>query len=67
MATPLKQTSNAVLPPNIYARFRIELQTAAVVELAGPLQNVDGVIHVRVQHLWPLEPRGTLPPSHDYR
>ena len=60
-------TSNAVLTPNIYERFRIELQTAAVVELAGPLQNVDGVVHVRVQHLWPLEPRGTLPPSHDYR
>ncbi len=38
-----------------------------LVEIAGPLQHVDGVIHVRVQELQPLGSRGALPASHDYR
>ena len=34
---------------------------------AGPLQNVDDVVHVRVRELTPLAPREPLPASHDYR
>ena len=60
-------TSNAVLTPQEFKRFRIPLHTASIVELSGPLQNVDGVIHVRVRNLTPLIPRQDLPPSHDYR
>jgi hypothetical protein len=44
-----------------------ELLTSSIVEIAGPLQNVDGVIHVRVRELVPLAPREHLPDSHDYR
>ena len=60
-------TSNAVLTPHYFKRFRISLHTAAIVEIAGPLQNVDDVIHVRVRDLRPLVARGSLPSSHDYR
>jgi len=60
-------TSNAVLTPNAFQRFRVPLNTAAVIELAGPVQNVDGVIHVSVRELKPIVPRSTLPRSHDYR
>ena len=59
--------SNAVLTPKHFARFRVPLHEAALVEIAGPLQHVDGVIHVRVQELRPLGGREALPASHDYR
>jgi error-prone DNA polymerase len=60
-------TSNAVLTPRTFRRFRVPLHTSSVVEIAGPLQNVDGVVHVRVRELTPLAPRAGLPASHDYR
>jgi len=60
-------TSNAVLTPHYFRRFRIPLHTAAIIEIAGPVQNVDDVIHVRVRELVPLVPRGDLPRSHDFR
>jgi error-prone DNA polymerase len=60
-------TSNAILTPDVFQRFRIELHTSPLVEVAGPLQNAEGVIHVRVRELRPLAPDGPLPESHDYR
>jgi error-prone DNA polymerase len=67
-------TSNAVLAPPLYRRFRVPLHTAPLIVIAGPLQNVDGVAHVRVRHLEPLAladsaaaPAPSLPDSHDYR
>jgi error-prone DNA polymerase len=60
-------TSNAVLTPPVFRRFRAPLHTAAIIEIAGPIQNVDGVVHVRVRELRPLVAREGLPRSHDYR
>jgi error-prone DNA polymerase len=60
-------TSNAVLTPHYFRRFRVPLHTAAIIEIAGPLQSVDDVIHVRVRELRPLVARQDLPRSHDYR
>nr|MDJ0852795.1 error-prone DNA polymerase [Myxococcota bacterium] len=60
-------SSNAVLTPRQFRRFRVPLHTASILELEGPLQNVSGVIHVRVQKLEPLAARKGLPDSHDYR
>jgi error-prone DNA polymerase len=60
-------TANAILTPQAFRRFRVPLHTAAIVEIEGPLQNVDGVIHVRVRGLRPLVAREGLPDSHDYR
>ncbi|HEY8493351.1 MAG TPA: error-prone DNA polymerase [Myxococcota bacterium] len=48
-------TSNAVLTPPRYRRFRVPLHTAPLVEIEGPIQNVDGVVHVRVERLVPLD------------
>jgi error-prone DNA polymerase len=47
-------TSNAVLTPQEFRRFRVALHTAALVEIEGPVQNVDSVLHVRVKRLVPL-------------
>ena len=60
-------TSNAVLTPRIFRRFRVALHGAAIVEVAGPIQHVDGVIHVRVRELCALAAGAALPRSHDYR
>ena len=59
-------TSNAVLTPDQFKRFRAPLHTAAVIEIAGPVQNVDGVIHLKVVELIALRMRGDTPGSHDY-
>ena len=47
-------TSNAVLTPDMFARFRVELHASPILEIAGPVQNVDDVIHVRVREVIPL-------------
>jgi error-prone DNA polymerase len=60
-------TANAILTPKEFQRFRVPLHEAKVVLIAGPLQNVDDVIHVRVRHLEPLVAQRDLPGSHDYR
>jgi error-prone DNA polymerase len=60
-------TANGVLMPDEFSRFRNPLHSAPILEIAGPVQNVEGVIHVRVRELQPLTTRGELPGSHDYR
>ena len=60
-------TANAVLTPRYFQRFRAVLHGADLIEVAGPIQNVDGVIHVRAREITPLRRRGELPRSHDYR
>ena len=60
-------TANAVLTPRQFQRFRAPLHSAALVEIEGPVQSVDDVVHVRVRDLRPLSPRGALPRGHDYR
>ncbi|MEZ4332800.1 MAG: error-prone DNA polymerase [Myxococcota bacterium] len=67
--------SNAVLTPDLASRFRVPLHRSALLEIAGPLQRVEGVIHVRAREVKPLalfesaDPgdAARLPPSHDYR
>ena len=59
--------ANAVLTPDQVERFRVPLHGASLLEIAGPLQHVDGVIHVRLRHLAPLDLRGALPPERSYR
>jgi len=62
--------SNAVLTPEMASRFRVPLHQAAMLEVAGPLQRVEGVLHVRAREVRPLAlvaGEAKLPPSHDYR
>ena len=69
--------SNAIVTPDQAERFRVALNAASLVEIRGPLQSVDGVIHVKLRHLAPLnlgkgdseasEAGQPLPAGHDYR
>ena len=43
--------SNAVIVPGMFQRYRAPIHTAAILLIEGPLQKVDGVIHVRARRL----------------
>jgi error-prone DNA polymerase len=62
-------TANGVFTPDQFERLRGPLHEAKLLEIAGPVQNVDGVIHVRVRELRPLAAAAAheAPDSHDYR
>ncbi len=60
-------TANAILMPDVFKRFRSILNTSAVLVIEGPLQNVDGVIHVRARKIQPLSGLTQLPGGHNYR
>jgi error-prone DNA polymerase len=62
-------TANGVFTPDQFERLRGPLHEAKLVEIAGPLQNVDGVIHVRVREVRPLRAASApeAPDAHDYR
>lgn len=60
--------SNAIMTPRQVERFRIPLHASNLMEIAGAVQNVDGVVHVKLRHLAPLDLRGApLPASRSYR
>jgi error-prone DNA polymerase len=60
-------TANGVVLPEVARRFRAQILTSSIVEIAGPVQSVEGVVHVQVRDVRPLAPRGALPRSHDFR
>jgi error-prone DNA polymerase len=62
-------TANGVFTPDQFERLRGPLHAEPLVEIAGPVQNVDGVVHVRVREVCPLRAgaAGDVPASHDYR
>ncbi len=53
-------TANAILMPDVFRKYRAVLHTHPVLRIDGPLQNVDGVVHVRARH---LEAVALRPPS----
>jgi error-prone DNA polymerase len=61
-------TTNGVFTPDQFERLRGPLHAAPLLEIAGPVQNVDGVIHVRVREVRPLRVASAAdsPGSHDY-
>jgi len=60
-------TSNSILMPHVFKKYRAVLHTSPVLQIEGPLQNVDGVIHVRARHLEAVPLRARLPRTHSYR
>ncbi|MFI5395039.1 MAG: error-prone DNA polymerase [Candidatus Binatia bacterium] len=54
-------TSNAVVVPDMFQRWRALIHTAALLLIEGPLQKVDGVVHVRARMLRALSlPQQTI-------
>jgi error-prone DNA polymerase len=60
-------TSNAIVVPDLFQRHRALLQTAGLLCVEGPLQNQEGVIHVRARRFERLDAHDLeLPASHDF-
>lgn len=59
--------ANVVLTPKQVERFRIPLHSARLLEVAGPLQHAEGVIHLRLRDLAPLDLNASLPSERSYR
>jgi error-prone DNA polymerase len=48
-------TANAVVVPDMFQRHRSLIHTAALLQVEGPIQKVDGVIHVRARRFRELQ------------
>jgi len=51
--------ANAVVTPDMFQRHRALLHSSPLLLVEGPLQKVDGVIHVRARRFMPLSTRET--------
>jgi error-prone DNA polymerase len=63
-------TSNAIVVPDMFQRHRALVQSAGILLVEGPVQNQDGVIHVRARRFERLDGDAMadlLPRSHDFR
>ena len=60
--------ANLVFTPRQSQQFHKVLHTSTLVEVEGRVQNVDRVVHIKVQHLAPLDlSESNLPPIRSYR
>ncbi len=53
---------NVVLMPDIYEKFRLVVADYSLLEIRGPVEKKDGVIHVRAQDIRPLNVGELLTP-----
>ena len=58
--------ANVILAPDIFERDRIMVTRSRFLLITGPLQNQDGVIHVKAQQIWPLDITTAGICSHDF-
>ena len=58
--------ANIILTPDIFEQNRIVVTRSRFLMIEGPLQNQDGVIHVKAQFITPLESHGADIPSHNF-
>jgi len=59
-------TANAFVTPPLYERWRVVLNTSPLLEVAGQLERVDGVTHVRATRLQRIDVPAQMPEGHDY-
>jgi error-prone DNA polymerase len=58
--------ANIIITPDIFERDRIIVTRSRFLEIEGPLQNQDGVIHVKAYRIVPLDITKAEIPSHDF-
>jgi error-prone DNA polymerase len=59
-------TANAFLTPPLYERWRVLLNTSALLEVQGLLEHREDVTHVRVLRLRRLQAPDRMPVGHNY-
>jgi error-prone DNA polymerase len=58
--------ANVILTPDIFERDRVVVTRSRFLRVEGPLQNQDGVIHVKGERIEPLEITSAAIRSHDF-
>ena len=61
--------ANAVVRPDLFERYRLVINQEAALVITGPVQNEEGVIHIKAEHITPLARSGVTVPeqaSHDF-
>ena len=58
--------ANVVIAPDIFERDRVVVTRCRFLRIEGPLQNQDGVIHVKAQRIELLDIAGVEIRSHDF-
>ena len=58
--------ANVIVTPDLYERDRLVVTRSKFILAEGPLQNQDGVIHVKASHLQPLSDQALEVHSHDF-
>jgi len=58
--------ANIILTPDIFEQNRIVVTRTRFLMIEGPLQNQDGVIHVKAHCITPLDSHGADIPSHNF-
>jgi error-prone DNA polymerase len=58
--------ANAIVMPDIYAADPMVVLHERFVRIRGRVQNQEGVVHVRAEHILPLEISAAAPASHDF-
>jgi error-prone DNA polymerase len=59
--------ANVILTPDVFERDRMVVTCSRFLRIEGTLQNQDGVIHVKAQHIAPLDITSANIRSHDFR
>jgi error-prone DNA polymerase len=59
--------ANAIVTPDVFQHQRVLLRRARILKVGGPLQKVDGVIHVRARKFEELRLPSPVPESRDFR
>jgi error-prone DNA polymerase len=58
--------ANVILTPDVFERDRMVVTRSRFLRIEGTLQNQDGVIHVKAQHIAPLDITSANIRSHDF-
>ena len=58
--------ANVIITPDTFERDRIIVTRSRFLRIEGPLQNQDGVIHVKAHRITPLDIISADIPSHDF-
>jgi error-prone DNA polymerase len=59
--------ANVIAAPDLYEHNRLAVTRSRFLLVEGPLQNQDGVIHVKAKHLAHLSDDALMVQSHDFR
>jgi error-prone DNA polymerase len=58
--------ANIILAPDVFERDRLLVTRHRFLLIHGELQNNDGIVHVKAQHIAPLEITQASTASHDF-